>query len=220
MPMSKIPLTLDTPGDRLRSARAKAGYRSARAAAQALGWRVSSYNAHERAGAPGARMFGIEEANRYGQSFQVSPAWLLTGEGAPSRMSVAAVVGYTGAGAEVYAIDDHERGAALEEIELPFPVPEGAVAVIVRGDSMWPRYDEGDVIVYQRRGEPVSELIGRECVLKLADGRVFIKWLRRSPESGRYTLDSVSAKPIENADVDWAGQVLYVARSGQWRKIR
>lgn len=74
---------MKTPGERLAFAREKAGFASAREAALALGVSVSTYNAHERAGQPGARGFRIDSARLYGRRYGVSPAWLLTGEGKP-----------------------------------------------------------------------------------------------------------------------------------------
>jgi SOS-response transcriptional repressor LexA len=88
-----------TPGERLRTARENAGFRSAREAAQMLGISISTYNSHERAGEPGARLFKIDAARLYARRFGVSAAWLLTGEGtatvaaneAPARVEVHAV---------------------------------------------------------------------------------------------------------------------------------
>jgi phage repressor protein C with HTH and peptisase S24 domain len=53
-------------GARLAAARAKAGYRSARAAAIDLGWPESSYRAHEN----GTRTIGQDDADRYAAAFR------------------------------------------------------------------------------------------------------------------------------------------------------
>lgn len=76
---------MDTPGQRLAQAREAKGYRSARQAAMTLGVPVSTYNSHERAGEPGARMFNIERAKFYARAFGVDYIWLLTGEKPGSR---------------------------------------------------------------------------------------------------------------------------------------
>lgn len=70
-----------TRGERLRTARIAAGFRSARAAAQALDVAVSTYGAHEKAEQPGARDYGPDEARRYARRFRVTPEFLLTGLG-------------------------------------------------------------------------------------------------------------------------------------------
>src|ERR1700676_3632801 len=73
-----------TRGERLRTAR-KRHFKSARAAAKALGVPPATYGAHERAQAPGGRGrdYSPEEAELYGFRFKVRPEWLLTGAGEP-----------------------------------------------------------------------------------------------------------------------------------------
>jgi phage repressor protein C with HTH and peptisase S24 domain len=62
-----------SPSDRLRSARAKAGYRSAAEAARARGWKEATYRHHEN----GTRGFGQDHAKAYARAFHVSASWLL-----------------------------------------------------------------------------------------------------------------------------------------------
>ena len=122
------------------------------------------------------------------------------------------IVGYVGAGAEIWPIDDHAPGAGLDEVELPWPVGENAVAVIVRGQSMHPVYREGDIIIYEERHEDPTHLIARECVVRLTDGRTFIKELAPGSKPGHFTLLSWNAPPIHDAPVAWAAPVRYVKR--------
>lgn len=67
---------MDEMHERLRQARAAAGFKSARQAALRFGWTVSTYAAHENA----QNRFDPDAAKTYGKAFGVSPAWLLTGE--------------------------------------------------------------------------------------------------------------------------------------------
>lgn len=62
--------------DRLRQAREEAGYKSATAAAKALGVPLGTYGGHEN----GSRAFDREAATLYGAHFRVRPAWLLFDE--------------------------------------------------------------------------------------------------------------------------------------------
>ncbi|MBL4647215.1 MAG: helix-turn-helix transcriptional regulator, partial [Rhizobiales bacterium] len=64
------------PCNRLLKARTMAGYRSGRAAAAAMGVRPATYASHEN----GSRAFGVPEAHKYAELFDVSPGWILTGE--------------------------------------------------------------------------------------------------------------------------------------------
>lgn len=66
-------------GERLKLARSRY-FRSARAAAAALGVPPATYGAHERAESAKGRDYGPDEAQRYGRHFRVSPEWLLTGQ--------------------------------------------------------------------------------------------------------------------------------------------
>jgi transcriptional regulator with XRE-family HTH domain len=65
---------METMGERLRAARTKAGYPSAKAAAEAMGVAVSTYIQHES----GTRGYGHRVA-RYAKFFRVRPEWLAFG---------------------------------------------------------------------------------------------------------------------------------------------
>lgn len=61
--------------ERLRKAREKAGYASARSAAEAMGAAVATYSQHEN----GTRGFPIKTAERYAAFFKVPVEWLTLG---------------------------------------------------------------------------------------------------------------------------------------------
>lgn len=210
---------METPGERLRWARERAGYGSARSAAMDLNMSVSTYNSHERAGEPGARMFSLDDAKRYGRRFRVSHLWLLSGEGSADTKNVARVMGLIGAGAEIQPEFEQVPPDGLYEIEVPFPVPEDALAFEVQGDSMWPRYDPGDVIICWRFGNHPDEVIGWEAAVRTTDGRRFLKRVLRGASPGTFDLESFNAAPIRAVNLDWVGKVHAVVRSGDWQKL-
>lgn len=194
------------PAERLRRARMKAGFASATDAARAHGWAAPTYLAHEN----GGRGVPLTRARAYARAFGVSPAWLLTGEG-DLRAATAPLVGHVGAGAEIFAIDDHAMGAALEEVEAPPNIDRDVVAVQVRGDSMYPVYWDGDLLFYGRSGDLIdTRCLNRECVVRLVDGRTLLKVLRRGTHPGFYRLESYNAPPMEQVAVDWAAVVAWV----------
>ncbi len=125
-----------------------------------------------------------------------------------SRAPTAPVVGYVGAGTEVTPFDDHAQGAGLDHVEIPPGLPPDGVLVIVRGDSMYPRYFEGEFLYYVRDGRDPQDFIGRECVVRLADGRVLVKVLRRGSQAGLFSLESWNAPPIEDKAIEWAAPVM------------
>lgn len=116
------------------------------------------------------------------------------------------VVGKVGAGAEVRPYDDYAQGAGLDEIQRPHGITGSVVALIVEGDSMFPRYKNGEYLLHGERRSP-ADLIGQECVVWLADGRVLVKELLRGAD-GLFSLYSHNAPLIENVAVDGASPVL------------
>lgn len=73
--MPYIPL-MGTRGNRLKDARKRAGFATAREAASALGISYPTYASHEN----GHRQYEYEEALVYGRKFKVTAEWLLTGK--------------------------------------------------------------------------------------------------------------------------------------------
>jgi phage repressor protein C with HTH and peptisase S24 domain len=126
---------------------------------------------------------------------------------APLPQRTVHAVGYVGAGAQVFPIDDHELGAGLEEVDVPPLISGDVVAVIVRGDSMYPRYFDGEYLFYSADQRPPGELVGRECVVRLDDGSMLVKRLRKGSTKGRFNLESWNAPLIEDAAVVAAAEV-------------
>src|SRR3982074_2809473 len=66
-----------------------------------------------------------------------------------------------------------EFGAAhgLGEVQLPFPIADETIAFEVAGDSMLPKYENGDIIVvYREQRHPVSSFYGEEAAVRLKTG--------------------------------------------------
>jgi SOS-response transcriptional repressor LexA len=125
------------------------------------------------------------------------------------------VVGYVGAGAEIY----YPEGDAtpLDDVDV-IGAGEGAEAVVIRGDSMTPSFRDSDVIVYQRATYPTRDLLGEECVVRVADGRTFIKILMPGKERGLFSLIShnPAMPPITDIAIEWAVPVVQRI-SGRWK---
>ena len=130
----------------------------------------------------------------------------------PPPPHIVSVVGYVGAGQEIFAHDDHALGAGLEEVEAPEGVgKDPMVAVRVRGESMHPLRN-GWLLFYRRDQLGVPEAcLNRLCIVKLADdGPVLVKELHRGYREGHFVLSSWNAPPIENVRLDWAAPVLSI----------
>lgn len=119
------------------------------------------------------------------------------------------IVGRIGAGAVVIPFDDFPQGGGLDTVRCPPGLdPTKTVAVEVSGDSMAPLIEDGWLVFYSRDPEPdESKIIGRTCVVKLTNGQMLLKQVRRAPTTGRFNLISVNAQMIENAELEWAAPV-------------
>jgi SOS-response transcriptional repressor LexA len=151
----------------------------------------------------GERRMTFDWARRLAPALGIEPEELMS----PSQK--VPVVGRVGAGAEVLPIDDHAKGDGLYDVECPRGLnAKDTVAVEVVGDSMEPMLSSGWVLFYDRSPEPTpSAVVGRLCVVKLEDGRVLVKQVKRGPERGRFNLLSLNAPIIEDVALEWAAPV-------------
>lgn len=118
------------------------------------------------------------------------------------------VVGYVGAGSEVLAIDDHAKGDGIDEIEAP-PGMLNGIALIVRGNSMEPKYDDGEVIYIEKTLYSLDALIGEICYIQLSDGRCYLKRLQHGSRPGTFTLISYNAPAILDVVVERAYPIAF-----------
>lgn len=146
---------------------------------------------------------------------ETTPQWLMTGAGdetfdpntgpdTPSRPMVP-IKGYVGAGAEAhfYAVAQGD----LDEVEAPDGCNPDTVAVEIRGESLGSLFDRWLVFYDDVRRPVTPDLIGRLCVVGLADERVLVKKIRRG-HGGLYDLHSNSGEePIRGVAIEWAARV-------------
>jgi phage repressor protein C with HTH and peptisase S24 domain len=131
---------------------------------------------------------------------------------APPVQSVP-LLGFSEAGSGGYFDDGGlPAGKGWNQVGLPAVSDEHVYALEISGDSMWPAYRDGDVIVVSpamaiRRGDRV--------VLKTSDGEVMVKELKRrtakalelqslNPAHGERTLNA--------ADVAWIARIVWVSQ--------
>ena len=128
------------------------------------------------------------------------------------------VMGYIGAGAEIEPDYEHIPHEGIYQVKLPLSVPKGMAAFVVKGDSILPRYDDGDVILVRREQRPSLEsFYGEEAAVRTADGRRFLKQLSRAV--GGVNLVSWNARTIENVSVVWVGEIYVTIRASQLRRM-
>ncbi len=149
---------------------------------------------------------------------QTTASWLLEGVGDPASGNLVRVVGRIGAGAEIQPEFEQTSRGSLYDIEVPFPVSADAIAFQVEGDSMWPRYDPGDVIICWRQGTNVEDIVDWEAAVRTTDGKRYLKRIRRGAASGTFDLESHNAAPVRGVRIAWAAEIKGVVRSGQWHR--
>lgn len=131
------------------------------------------------------------------------------------------IMGYVGAGAAIDPDFEQTPADGLATVSLPFALPDEMIGLEVRGDSMLPRYDDGDVIVvYREQRRPLESFFGEEAAVRTKDGRRYLKTIARGKGRGTVTLMSFNARPIEDAKLDWIGEIYVAVRAGQVRRLR
>lgn len=115
------------------------------------------------------------------------------------------LAGYVGAGQAIYQFE--EGGAGY--VDAPPGAGKGVEAVEVRGDSMLPLYEDRTVLYYSKQLAP-EQMVSKRAVVKLEDGRVLVKILRRGAERGLWTLGSLNAPDIEDVAVEWAAPIDWI----------
>lgn len=145
-----------------------------------------------------------QNLTKIAQELGVNPSFLLDGTNADSAL--VPIVGIARAGnGEI----DYSTGQGnLGEVEAPEMSTEHTVALEVRGDSMGGRIEDGDLVFYDDRREPVtSDLLGKVCVICRWDGTVAVKKLMAGSKAGHFHLLSYNAPPEFDVRVVWAAKV-------------
>lgn len=150
---------METQGERLRRAREKAGYPTAKSAAEAMNIPVATYIQHEN----GGRGYPASKAERYGKFFRVAPEWLLYGK--PSANLPTSGLGPTlfikgkvaaGVWTEAQQTEESEWVTFTGSPDVTAPIKD-RFGLRVEGDSMNEIYPSGTVLECVRYdGAPIS----------------------------------------------------------------
>jgi repressor LexA len=130
-------------------------------------------------------------------------------------------MGRVGAGALIEPELEQVPPEGLGEVELPFPIVEETIAFEVSGDSMLPKYENGDVVVvYREQRYPLSSFYGEEAAVRLKSGERYLKTIGRGSSTGLVNLTSFNAKPINGVKLEWIGEICVTLPRGQIQRLR
>jgi hypothetical protein len=153
----------------------------------------------------GSRRLRAEEIAVAVEYLGVEPPRLVGGGRAPPRDGRVPLVGYVGAGAVAHFYSDGQ--GPFDEVAAPDAASGHTVAVQIRGHSLGALFDNWLVFYDDVRDPPGDDLVGRMCVCGLADGRILIKALKRSQNTGLWNLLSNLEPPIYDVVLNWAAVV-------------
>src|SRR6201991_1109311 len=131
------------------------------------------------------------------------------------------VMGRVGAGATIMPEHEQVPPEGLGEVELPFPIAEETIAFEVAGDSMLPKYENGDIIVvFREQRHPLSSFYGEEAAVRLKTGERYLKTIERGKSASVVNLKSLNAKPIVGVKLDCVGEICVTLPRGQIERLR
>lgn len=186
-------------GNRLKDLRKDRGW-TLEEAADAIGVSRSQYIKLER----GERRLTADYIAQAAQAFGVQPGDVI------AASNTIPVMGYVGAGAEVEPDFEQVPPEGLDQIEVPFALPDDMIALQVRGDSMLPMFEDGMIlVVWREQRKSTEDFYGKRAVVRTDDGRRFVKTIIRGA-SGTISLLSSNAPPIENVVPVWIGEIFTI----------
>ena len=104
--------------------------------------------------------------------------------------------------------DDHElvpvTPSNSRQHKMVADIPAAYVTrevAIVLGNGLFPRHMDGDLIVFSWQKSDISRLIGRDCIVQLSNGRMFLKTPIQGTAPHLFHLTSFNSPTVNDAQV-------------------
>jgi transcriptional regulator with XRE-family HTH domain len=132
-------------------------------------------------------------------------------ESRETRKTTVPLLGFIGAESMYYPDPKagHWRQCGL--VDSPAGTTESTACLKVVGSSLYPVYRDGDLLFFERQGEDPRDCLGRDCVIMLPGGEIYLKRLEAS--SSGFRLVAYNKPDIEVEAVAWAAPVVWVRRA-------
>src|SRR5579863_4751413 len=137
------------------------------------------------------------------------------------ELNAVPIMGQVRAGASILPEYEQMPPEGIGEVELPFPIAEETIAFEVAGDSMLPKYENGDIIVvFREQRHPISSFYGEEAAVRLKTGERYLKTIERGKATSQVNLTSFNAKTILGVKLEWIGEICVTLPRGQIDRLR
>jgi DNA-binding transcriptional regulator YiaG len=126
----------------------------------------------------------------------VKPAELLDTSNAWQTIPIFGMIGDKG----IFRPAGDTPTSSPPSIKVPLALGE-VLALQVDGQSLYPRYEDGAVIIYPKRAMNVDDCVGEECFVVLSDGVSMIRRVDRGSDDEHHTLTFHNQIPLINVEI-------------------
>lgn len=181
--------------------------------ADAAGISISQISRFEN----GSREPRLHEIMSIGAKLNVNVGVLIGEDIEPEPVEI---VGRISAGGTIDTSTEQVGPEPFGYVHVPDLLVHDPIAYQVVGDSMIPRYEDGDVIVVSRAGIDPVEAVGHEAAVGTPDGSRYLKMVEEGSRARLFDLRSHNAPTIRNIRLEWASSVVHVIRAPHVKKAQ